>query len=107
MKKNKILKFLSVSALLLPTVAFAALTSLRTFLTDFKGLINLIIEAVFALAVVFFFWGITQFILNDAGNDKTRDEGKRKILWGIIALFVMFSIWGILNFIGDATGLLP
>lgn len=107
MKKNKILKFLSASILLLPTVAFAALSNLKNLLIDFKGLTNDIIKAVFALATVYFFWGITQFILNDAGNDKTRDEGKRKILWGIIALFIMFSIWGILRFIGDATGLIP
>lgn len=66
---------------------------------------NTVIGVIFGFAMVFFFWGAAQFILKDAGSDKTRDEGKKKLLWGIIALFVMFSIYGILRMIGNLTGI--
>lgn len=86
-------------------ISFAALGGLKGFLQDFAGLINSGVRVVFALAFLFFFWGAAQFILNDAGNDKTRADGKKKMLWGIIALFVMFSIYGILRMIGTLVDL--
>ncbi len=88
-----------------PSVSFAALGGFRNLLTDFGGLLDTLVKIVFGLAMIFFFWGTAQFILNDAGNEKTREEGKKKMLWGVIALFVMFSIWGILKGIGSLTGI--
>jgi len=87
-----------------PLISFAALDGVRGFLTSAKSLINLLLGVVFGLAVLFFFWGIAQFILNDSGNEKTRAEGKTKIVWGIIALFIMVSIYGILAMIGGLLG---
>jgi Na+/H+ antiporter NhaC len=107
MKNNKVSKILLAISLFIPSISFAALTTLKTLLTDFKGLMNAVISAIFALSIAFFFWGTAQFILNDAGNDKTREDGKKKMVWGIIALFVMFSIWGILRAIGKVTEIYP
>ncbi len=107
MKLNKRIYIALTSALALPVISFAALDSLRTLLTEFGGLINLAIRIVFGLAMAFFFWGGAQFILNDAASDKTREDGKKKMLWGVIALFVMFSIYGILMAIGNLIGISP
>ncbi|KND47765.1 MAG: hypothetical protein AB201_02425 [Parcubacteria bacterium C7867-006] len=107
MKLNKRIYLASSLALVLPVVSFAALDSLRTLLVDFGGLINFGIRIVFGLAMAFFFWGGAQFILNDAASDKTREDGKKKMLWGVIALFVMFSIYGILMAIGNLIGISP
>ena len=107
MKKNKILNYLLFTASVFPSISFAALSNLKTLLTDFKGLMNMVIGAIFALSMAFFFWGGAQFILKDAGSDKTREDGKKKMLWGVIALFVMFSIYGILRFIGKVTEIYP
>jgi hypothetical protein len=102
MKKSII--YIGLSAVVLfPAVSFAALGGLRTLLGDIKGIIDLVFPILYGLGFVYFFWGIGQFILNDSGNEKTRDEGKNKILWGVIALFIMFSIRGILSFISSAT----
>ncbi|OHA93672.1 MAG: hypothetical protein A3H52_01755 [Candidatus Zambryskibacteria bacterium RIFCSPLOWO2_02_FULL_39_26] len=101
--KNMIKKISIISSILLPATSLAALDGLRSFLTTFGGLLNQAITIVFGLAVVYFFWGIGQFVLH-AGDQKMRDEGKKKILWGVIALFVMVSIWGIVKFIGDTLG---
>ncbi len=100
-KIKYIREILTMAAISTPVVSFAALDGLRTLLRDFKDLLDLIIPILFGLALVYFFWGVGQFILNDAGNDKTRSEGKGKMIWGVVALFVMLSIWGIINLLGN------
>lgn len=85
-----------------PLVSFAALDGVKGFLVAFKGIVNGMIGVVFALGVLFFFWGMTQFILKDSTNEKTRDDGKQKMLWGVIAIFVMASIFGIISFISNS-----
>ncbi len=101
-QRIKILYF--VLSLLFPSVSFAALGGLTDLLNSTRVLINLVIPVIFGIAIIFFFWGTAQFIL-EAGNEKTRAEGKQKMLWGIIALFVMVSIYGIIHFIGSAVGI--
>lgn len=93
-------KLLLALSMTVPAVSFAALNGLKGLLGDFQDLLTVAGQAVFALALLFFFWGTAQFILNDAANDKTREDGKKKMLWGIIALFIMFSVYGILRMIG-------
>lgn len=104
MKKNTILKYtLFILISFTPIISFAALGGVKSLLQDFMALLVGPVEGVvFALALLYFFWGMGQFILKDAGNEKSREEGKQKMIWGIIALFVMFSIWGILRAIGSS-----
>jgi TM2 domain-containing membrane protein YozV len=101
MKKNKLLYTLLSFSLFTPLISFAALGGIKDLFTSLKDIINLAFPVVAGLAVIFFFWGVGQFVLKDAGNDKTRDEGKQKMLWGVIALFVMFAIFGILRWISN------
>ena len=103
MKKN--LMKLSVALIALsPTLAFAALDGIKGLLRDVKDILKLVSPIVAAIAFIYFFWGVGQFILN-SGEQKARDEGKQKMLWGIIALFVIMSIYGILVFFGFAIGI--
>ena len=96
---------------LLPLGVFSADTQIVTgpgdilkALLDFLGTTG--VELVFAIAIIFFFWGMIQFIRN-SGEQKARDEGKQKMLWSIIALFVMVSIYGIITFLGTTLGVTP
>lgn len=59
-------------------------------------IINPLIIFLGALALVYFLWGLAQFLLTpeDSGG---REKAKRQIIWGIIGLFVMVSAFGILN----------
>lgn len=70
----------------------------------FGDLINLATPIVVALALLFFFWGLANYILS-AGDDKKKDEGKRIMIWGVLALFVMVSVWGIINVVRDTFNL--
>lgn len=102
------LPLLIILALVSPTLALAQpLGGLKSLLVSFKDILNLLIPVLFGICLIYFFWGLAQFILHDAGNDKTRADGKQKMIWGIVALFVFVSIYGILNFIGSAIGITP
>lgn len=56
---------------------------------------NYVVPVLFALALLAFFWGMSNFILN-AGNEEKRNQGKQTLIWGSLSLFIIFSIWGIL-----------
>lgn len=48
----------------------------------------------FAAALLWFIWGIAEFI-RSADNSDGRERGKRRMLWGILALFFMITFLGI------------
>ena len=96
-------KFLiGVSALLvLPTLAHAeavsGFTGLLTLLTTW---IQAIMPFLLLLAALFFFWGLTMFILK-AGDEEARAEAKQKMIWGVVAVFIMVSFWGLVGFLSS------
>jgi hypothetical protein len=69
-----------------------------------KYILNPVITLGFIVATIVFFYGIVQFIWG-ADEDKTRDDGKRSIVWGIVGLVVMFSVYGIIKFVLYTFGL--
>ncbi len=93
-----------IASILIPSVSFAQLDGVRGLLLSFQSLLGLLIPLIFGLSIIYFFWGVAQFILH-AGEEKARKEGQTKMLWGVIALFVMVSIYGILHFIGWTVGI--
>ncbi len=101
---KKIYTILLSLAISTPVVSFALLKGTTDFLKGVRDIMNLIIPIMAGVAVIYFFWGVGQFILQ-AGDPKAREEGKQQMLWGVIALFVIFSIFGIISFIGNATGI--
>jgi hypothetical protein len=112
MKKHISLYTLLTFIYFTPTTIFAAScgedsSGIGGLLCDFNGLIDPLTAFLAGLAVVYFVWGVGQFVLHDAGNDKTREDGKKKIMWGIIALFVLFFIWGIIGWLSGVFGVFP
>ncbi|MEK7208691.1 MAG: pilin [Patescibacteria group bacterium] len=75
-------------------------------MTDFKSLIQTIIENIFnplvalilTLALVYFLWGIVKY-LQAVGDETKRKEGISMMTYGVIALFVMVSVWGLVKVI--------
>lgn len=61
-----------------------------------------IIPLIFALAFMFFMWGVMKFIM--ASDSTKREEGKKFIIAGLIGLFVMTSLWGIITIVGNTLG---
>ena len=67
-------------------------------------ILNPLILLAFAVAFLVFFWGIFQFIASQT-TDANRDEGKRKIFWGLFGMFIMFSAYGLIRLILGTFGI--
>ena len=88
-----------------PVMALAAdLSNLDTLVGDIGNLINNVLPVLFAIALVFFFWGVIQF-LRAAGDEKAQATGKSHMIYGIVALAVMVSVYGLINFLTESAGL--
>ena len=82
-------------------------TEVRPFLGKINTFIlNPLITLAFAVAFLVFFYGIFQFI-NSQTSDNNREEGKRKIFYGLIGMFIMFSAYGIITLILNTFGISP
>jgi len=78
-------------------------------ITEFFGrvneyILNPIIFLVFGIAFLIFFYGIFQFIRSETA-DSGREEGKKKIFYGLIGMFIMFSAYGLIRLILDTFGI--
>ena len=69
-----------------------------------RYILNPLILLVFAIALVVFFWGIVKFISSET-VDSGRDEGKRKIFWGLFGMFIMISAYGLIHLILNTFGI--
>jgi hypothetical protein len=93
-----------------PILAFAqnigtVQTSLGSFSSSILQIINHdVIPVIFALAIVYFFWGLAKFVLG-AADPKAQAEGKSIMIWGIVALVIMASVYGLIAFFQSSTGL--
>lgn len=90
-------KILGSSVLAAATVALPALASAATLLDTLALLytfLNALMVLFITLAIVVFFWGLIQYLLN-AGEEKAK--GLTTMFYGVIVIFVMVSIWGIIR----------
>ncbi|MFA5095103.1 MAG: hypothetical protein WC447_00340 [Candidatus Paceibacterota bacterium] len=84
--------------LLFINVAYAS-ESVDAFISNVnKLIINPLIILLFGLAVVYFLYGVFQFISNSA-NEEAKTKGKSHMIWGIIGIVVMMGVFTILNMI--------
>ena len=66
-------------------------------------ILNPLILLLFALAVVYFLYGVMKFVQNQ-DNEDAQEEGKSHMLWGIVGIFLMIAVYGILGFIARTLG---
>ena len=79
-----------------PKIAYASLDS---FIANVdRMIINPLILFLFALAVVFFLYGVLEFIFNQE-NEEKKTTGKSHMLWGIVGIAIMLGVWTLLNMI--------
>jgi hypothetical protein len=68
-----------------------------------RVIINPLIILLFALATVYFIYGVAQYLLSP-DNEEIRKTSKSHMLWGIIGMFIMVSVFGIMNLILNTLG---
>lgn len=57
-----------------------------------------IIGLLFAVAILYFMWGVVMYLRN-LNNPTGRSAGQKHMVWGIIGLAIMLSAFGIVNFV--------
>ena len=67
-------------------------------------IINPLILLLFALAVVYFLYGVLEFIMNQE-NEEKKTTGKSHMIWGIIGITIMMGVWAILGIILNTLGI--
>lgn len=80
----------------------SGLAGLMDYVTDV--LAGSVIGLIFALAFVYFMWGVVQYALYPDDEGK-KDKGKQTMIWGIIALTVMFSVYGLIRVVRNTFNL--
>jgi len=68
-----------------------------------RVIINPLIMLLFALAVVYFVYGLVQYLLSP-DNEEVRKTIKTRMLWGIIGMFIMVAVFGIMQLILKTVG---
>ena len=67
-------------------------------------IINPLIEFLFALAIVYFLYGVFGFIMNQDSEEK-KTSGKRHMLWGVVGITIMLGVWTILGMVTSTLGI--
>ena len=80
-------------------IAFAASTNLNEFIGNVDTMIiNPLIEFLFALAIVYFLYGVFEFLSNQE-NEEKKTTGKSHMIWGIVGITIMMGVWTILSIV--------
>lgn len=82
-------------------IAEASVTTLMKSIN--RVIINPIIFFLFALAMVYFLYGVARYLLSP-DNEEVRKNSKSQMLYGVIGLFIMVAVFGIMNLILNTTG---
>ena len=104
--KKVIYAVVSTGMLFTPVFAFAAVnfTVLLDLETQGGQIVAKVIPIIFALGIIYFFYGIVQYI-RKAGDPKAAAEGKSIMIYGVIAIAVMVSIYGLVTWLQDTLGI--
>ena len=62
-----------------------------------KDILNAIIPVLGALGLVYFVWGVVQYVIND--SEEAKKKGKDRIIYGIIGFTVIVGLWGLVNIV--------
>ncbi len=73
-------------------------------ITTFRYILGLLIPILVTLALIYFIYGMSQYIL-ESGNEAKKVEGKNRMIYGTAALFVIVTIWGLVSFIQKTVGI--
>ena len=72
---------------------------MNAFIANLDRLIvNPLIVFLFALAAIYFLYGVFEFISNQE-NEEKKTAGKSHMLWGVVGLTIMMGVFVIMNII--------
>jgi hypothetical protein len=78
-------------------------TGIGKIICQVKQILDSIVPILVALGLVYFVWGVVQFVIADGEEAKTK--GKDRMIYGIIGFVVIVGMWGIVNLVVNTFGL--
>ncbi|HAQ02877.1 TPA: hypothetical protein DEP30_02450 [Candidatus Nomurabacteria bacterium] len=82
-------------------IAEASVTTLMNSIN--RVIIGPLIMFLFALAVIYFMYGLFQYLISP-DNEEIKKTSKKHMFWGIFGMFIMVAVFGILNLILNTLG---
>jgi hypothetical protein len=64
---------------------------------NLQQLLNSIVPLLIALGVVYFVWGVVQYVIGD--GEEAKKKGRDRIIFGIIGLAIIIGLWGLVNIV--------
>jgi len=105
---KQIFRSVSVAVLAAPLESFAEGYQVRASsrFSDFGSfvgyvtseILNPITSILFAAVVVYFLWGMVQYVKNAEDSD-ARHEGRDRMVWGMIAIAVVAALWTLVRIV--------
>lgn len=96
---------LALALMVLPGVAAAQFGGINDFIGDISSFINgTLIPLVFAVALLVFIYGIFKYFILGGGDEDSREEGKKLMVYAIVGFVIMVSVFGIVNLIAGGLG---
>ncbi len=65
-----------------------------------------IVPVLFAIAFLYFLWGVYNYFILGADDEKKLETGRQFTLWSIIAFVVILSVWGLVAILANTFGLM-
>src|SRR3989338_10489800 len=60
-------------------------------------ILDLIIPILIVLGVLYFVWGVVQYVIAD--DEEAKASGKNRMIYGIIGLVVIVAMWGLVGIV--------
>ncbi|MFA6177612.1 MAG: hypothetical protein WC694_01825 [Candidatus Paceibacterota bacterium] len=70
---------------------------IQDLIVQFKDILDSILPVLVALGVVYFVWGVVQYVIAD--EEEAKAKGKDRIIYGIIGFAVITALWGLVNIV--------
>ena len=113
---KKLLKFIPIVSFLtlFPILAFAQVRligpgggcanngTISYILCTIQQLLNAVVPVLMALGVVYFVWGVVQYVIGD--SEEAKKKGRDRIIYGIIGFAVIIGLWGLVNIVVNTLG---
>lgn len=102
-------------AVFLPLVAFAQVSftsaasgtctagGIGNLICRIQQILNSIIPVLIALGVVYFVWGVVQYVIGD--GEEAKKKGRDHIIYGILGFAVIIGLWGLVSLVVSTFGL--
>jgi 4-hydroxybenzoate polyprenyltransferase len=95
-------KVISLGIVIGSVTFFALAANAFSILTTINQILNTIIPILISLAVVWFIWGVIQYLV--AGDEEKKKAARGMIINGLIGLFIIIAFWGIIRLITTTFG---